>query len=166
MRERWQPVGILAAALFGINLLARIGIRIFAADDDPWQVRIGLATMGLIALVIAVVTFRWARVHPMGRVLADLAAAVLVACLLSVLIGPFVSGTQPFAEGAGAFFAVVWQYLGFAIGGAVLGVIAVVSAGLDYRSQALKRYAEAQRARQRRAMSTAKTSASRGRGRR
>ncbi|HET8682272.1 MAG TPA: hypothetical protein VFM54_10415 [Micromonosporaceae bacterium] len=166
MRERWQPVAILAAALFVTNLVARVGIRIFAADNDPWQVRVGLATMSLIAAIVAVCAFLWARRHPMGRTVADLGAAVLAACVLSVLVGPFVSGTQPFAEGAGAFFALIWQYLAFALGGAVLGIIAVVGTGLDHRSQALKRYAESQRIRQRRAMSAAKTPVQRARTRR
>ena len=42
------------------------------------------------------------------------------------------------------------QYLAFAAGGAALGLIVLVATGQDYRSRALKRYAETARVKPRR----------------
>lgn len=150
MRERWQPVGLVAAGLLAVNLLARLVVRLFAADNEPVQVRIGFVAMGLIGAGVGVLAFLWGRRFPMGRATGDLSIAVLAACLLSVLIGPFVSGSTPFADGAGAFFALIWQYLAFALGGGILGLIVLIASGQDYRARALKRFAETQRARPRR----------------
>jgi hypothetical protein len=143
-------VVILTVGLFAINAVARFVVRVAAADNEPRQIRIGFVAMGGIAVAVGIVMFFWGRRYPMNRALADLSIAVLAACLLSVLIGPFISGSGPFKEGAGAFFALVWQYLAFAIGGAVLGLIPLVATGQDYRSRALKRYAERQRVKPRR----------------
>ena len=150
MRQRWQWVAVLAAGLFAINAVARFAVRLWAHDNDAQQVRIGFVAMGAIAAAAGVVMFLWGRRYPMNRALGDLTIAVLAACLLSVLIGPFISGSTPFKEGAGAFFALIWQYLAFAAGGAVLGLIPLMASGQDYRSRALKRYAERQRVRPRR----------------
>src|SRR5262245_1454767 len=150
MRERWQPVGILAAGLFAINAMARLAVRLWAHDNEPVQVRIGFVAIGAIALAAGVLTFLWGRKHPMGRTLGDVSIAVAAACLVSVLIGPFVSGSGPFTNGAGAFFALIWQYLAFAIGGVILALIVLIATGLDYRSRALKRFAETQRVKPRR----------------
>jgi hypothetical protein len=86
----------------------------------------------------------------MARVAPDLAAAVAVACLLTVLVGPFAGGTVPFKEGVGLFFGEIWQYLAGAGGGAILGLLVLIALGRDYRSQALKRYAETRMAKPRR----------------
>jgi hypothetical protein len=150
MRQRWQWVGILAVGLFAINVIARIVVRLAAADNESRQVRIGFVAMGAVALVVGVAMFYLGHRYPMTRALGDLSIAVLAACLLSVLIGPFISGSGPFKDGAGAFFELIWQYLAFAIGGGVLGLIALVASGQDYRSLALKRYAERQRVKPRR----------------
>jgi hypothetical protein len=72
-----------------------------------------------------------------------------VACLLTVLLGPFAGGSVPFREGAGVFFGEIWQYLGFAGGGAILGLLVATMLGHDYRSKALKRYTELTRAKPR-----------------
>ncbi len=72
----------------------------------------------------------------------DLVAIVTTAMLLTVLVGPFISGDSPFMNGAGAFFAQIWLYLGFTVGGAILGYLVLMVLGWDYRSQSLKRYEE------------------------
>jgi len=87
-------------------------------------------------------TVYWVRRRPISRVCTDLAFAVGAACLVSVLIGPFVVGDEPFAEGAGLFFRQIWWYLGIAIVAAGLGMGVVMTLGKDWKSQAWKRYAE------------------------
>jgi hypothetical protein len=150
MRDRWQPVGILAGVLFAINAVIRFIVWQVAPKSDNKQIAFGFLGLGLVALVMAVAAYRWGRRYPMHRVGPDLAVAVSVGCLLTVLVGPFAGGTAPFKEGAGMFFAEIWHYLAFAGGGAVLGLLVLMALGRDYRAQALKRYAESRAAKPRR----------------
>src|SRR5688572_10469846 len=98
MRERWLPVGIVAGGLFLVNVVARLVVRIAAGDDDGKQVTIGLWALVAVGAVLVPVAFWYGRRHPMIRVIGDLGLAVVVACVLAVLVGPFVSGVQPFAD--------------------------------------------------------------------
>lgn len=143
MRERWLRIGILAGALFAINVVGRLVVRIGGIDEVAAQQRATLVSYALIALVMAVVGALWARHRPLGVVTAELAAGAVAAGLLVLLLGPFVSGTTPAAVGAGDSFTVAWQYTGFAAGGAMVGVLLLIMLGRDYRSQSLKRFAEA-----------------------
>jgi predicted membrane channel-forming protein YqfA (hemolysin III family) len=150
MWNRWRRIGLVAVGLFAITVVARLISRFWAHDNEGRQDRLAWIAFGGVALLIAVVFYLWGRRYPMGQVALDLAGAALVGCLLSVLVGPFISGGSPFKGGAGNFFAGIWLYAAFAIGGALLGMIALMAAGQDYRSQALKRYAEMAKARPRR----------------
>jgi hypothetical protein len=150
MRDRWQPVGILAGVLFAINAVIRFIVWQVAPKSDSKQIALGLFGLGAIGLVMAVAAWIWARKYPMSRVTPDLAVAVVVGCALTVLVGPFAGGSAPFREGAGLFFAEIWHILAFAGGGAILGLLVLIMLGLDYRSQALKRYAETKMAKPRR----------------
>jgi len=150
MKERWLPIGVLAAALFVINVVARLVVRF---GFDPGDAAIDMVTLfmlvgvGLVCLGIATV---WGRTRPFGRWVADLSAAALGGLVLAIFVGPFISSTTPFSDGAGEFFKQVWQWAAFAGGGAMLGFLIVTAFGLDYRSQSLKRYAEAKLAKPRR----------------
>jgi hypothetical protein len=150
MKDRLLPVGALAGALFAVNVVARLVTRLAFGDRPEVQDRVSLVMFAVIALILAVVAATWARNSPTTRWVPDLAAAVLVALALTVFVGPFISGSHPFAGGAGQFFSQIWLYAGFAGGGAVLGFLVVTAFGLDYRSQSLKRYAETKRAKPRR----------------
>jgi hypothetical protein len=152
MRDRWQPVGILAGVLFAINAACRFIVWQFQPKSDTRQITLGLIALGLVALIMGVAGYRWAVRYPMSRVGADLGAAIAVACALTVLVGPFAGGSLPFKEGAGFFFGEIWQYLGFAGGGALLGLLVAIMLGRDHRSRALKRYAELKLAKPRRAV--------------
>jgi len=152
VKERWLPVGLLAAGLFATNVIARVVVRLTAAKSATNQTRIGLIAIIAVAVVMIGAAFWWARRHPMPRVLADLAVAIGVACLLSVLIGPFASGSRPLKEGSGFFIAEIWHYLAIAAGGAVFGLLVVMALGLDWKSQAWKRYTESAKAKPRRAV--------------
>lgn len=142
MRERWLPIGVLAAVLFAINVAARLITRLAFHNNDNKQTAAGLIAMLGIALIYAVLAFIWGQRVPAGRLIADLAAAALVGCAFTVFVGPFISSKGPFSDGAGVFFAQIWQYAGFTGGGTLLGFLIVTALGLDYRSRALKRLAE------------------------
>jgi hypothetical protein len=105
-----------------------------------------------IGLTLAVWTFFHAqRRAPIEWLVPDLVLGALGGMLLTVLVGPFISGGQPFANGAGNFFSQVWLYAGCAIAGTLLGYWVAVMLARDYRSRTLKAFAESreQRARQR-----------------
>jgi hypothetical protein len=142
MKERWLPVGVLAGGLFVVNLIARLVVRLVAGDDDGKQITIGLWALVAVGAMLIPVAYWWARRWPVPRVIGDILVAVLVACLLSVLIGPFVSGTSPFASGIGLVFRQFLYFVAVSAGGTLFGLLAVMTVGQDYKSQAWKRYAE------------------------
>jgi hypothetical protein len=150
MKERWLPIGVLAAVLFAINVAARLISRLAFHNDDGKQTAAGMIAMVAIGLIYAVLAFIWGRRVPVGRVVADLGAAALIGCAFTIFVGPFISSKGPFSDGAGVFFAQIWQYVGFTGGGALVGFLIVIALGLDYRSQALKRLAQAKLAKPRR----------------
>lgn len=143
MVQRWLPVGVLAGALFAINVAARLVTRFTAKDDTGRQDVITLVTLAVIGLVLAMLAFTWSRTRPFNILAGELAAAAVVALLLSVFVGPFISGTTPFAAGAGAFFGQIWQYAAAVILGTALGFSVATALGRDYKSRSLKRYADA-----------------------
>ncbi|MFG2101993.1 hypothetical protein ACGFJ5_15475 [Micromonospora echinaurantiaca] len=152
MRERWRAIGLLAVALFAVNVVARLIIRFgFDGDDDTAAAdRVSLGMFVVIGLVLAALAFVWGRRRPVGRWAADMAAGVGLALLLTVLVGPLLVGQNPFGGGAGTFFAQIWLYLAATAAGVLLGYLVLTALGLDYRSQTLKRYAEIKTAKPRR----------------
>jgi formate hydrogenlyase subunit 3/multisubunit Na+/H+ antiporter MnhD subunit len=150
MKDRWLPVGVLASVLFAINVVARLIIRFGFDGDDEMSDRVSLLMFVVIGVILAAVAFVVGRRQPVARWGADVAAAVLAALVLTIFVGPFVSGNEPFSNGAGEFFVQIWLYAGFAGGGTLLGFLLVTALGLDYRSQSLKRFAEIRQAKPRR----------------
>jgi hypothetical protein len=146
MKERWLPVGILAGGLFLVNIVARIVVLVAAGKDDGKQITIGLWALIGVGAVMIPVAYWWARRYPMARVLGDLAVAVVAACLLAVIVGPFVSGTRPFRAGVGTFLLQVLYFVGVSAGGVLFGLLAVMTAGQDYKSRSWKRYTDSVRA--------------------
>ncbi|RLK13654.1 hypothetical protein DER29_4682 [Micromonospora sp. M71_S20] len=143
MSERWRATGVLAVALFAVNVVARLVTRFgFDGDDTTAADRVSLVMFAVIGLVLAAVAFVWGRRRPVSAWGADLAAAVGIALLLTVLVGPLLVGDNPFGGGAGTFFAQIWLYLAAAGVGVLLGYLLLTALGLDHRSQSLKRYAE------------------------
>ncbi len=150
MRDRWQPVGILAGVLFATTAVIGFVVWQVGPKSEGKQTAVGLAAYGVVGLVMAVAAWIWGRRYPMSRVTPDFAVAVAVGCALTVLVGPFAKGSVPFREGAGFFFGEIWMYLAFTGGGTILGLLVLIMLGKDYRSQALKRYAELKLAKPRR----------------
>jgi hypothetical protein len=142
MRERWRAIGVLAVALFVVNVVARLVTRFGFPDDDVAADRISWLMFLVIGLVLAVLAFRWGGDRPVGRWTADLAAAVAIALALTVFIGPLLVGKSPFDGGAGLFFAQIWLYLAATVAGALVGFLILTALGRDHRSRQLKRYAE------------------------
>ena len=150
MKDRWLPVAVVAGVLFAVNAIARFIVWLSAPKSDDTQILIGLAVFGVVGVVMIWAGFRWGRRYPMSRVAPDLFVVVVASCLLSVVIGPLAGGSLPFREGVGLFFGEIWRYVLYAAGGAVLGLLVLTTLGMDYRSQALKRYAELRQAKPRR----------------
>ncbi len=148
MKERWLPVGVIAGVLFVINVVARWVAK--GIDDADKQSVAGLVALGVIGLVFLVAAAYWGRTRPIWRVVADLAAAGGVACLLSIFVGPLLVGESPFAHGAGAFFAQIWVYAAVFAVGTGLGLAGLVAFTADYRSKQLKAYADRTKATPRR----------------
>ncbi|MEU4379495.1 hypothetical protein [Micromonospora echinofusca] len=142
MSERWRGTAVLAVALFAVNVVARLVTRFGFDGDDTAADRVSLGMFMVIGLVLAAVAFVWGRRRPVAAWGADMAAAVGVALLLTVLVGPLLVGDNPFGGGAGTFFAQIWLYLAAAGVGVLLGYLLLTALGLDHRSQSLKRYAE------------------------
>lgn len=150
MRQRWLRIGVLAGALFAINVAARLVARLAYHSDDDKQTAVGLVSMVVIGLVFAGLAFVWGRDRPFGVLVADLAGAAVIGCAFTIFVGPFISGEGPFSDGAGVFFGQIWQYGGFTIGGTLVGFLILTALGLDHRSQTLKRIAETRLAKPRR----------------
>ena len=142
-QQRWFPIAVVAVALFAVNVVARLVIRIGFTDNDKAQDRVSIIMFAVIGLVLAGVTYVRAQRVPPAQWLPDLAASAVVAMLLTILVGPFISGDSPFSGGAGNFFSQVWLYAGFAIVGTLLGYWIATAFGRDYRSRSLKAFAAA-----------------------
>lgn len=150
MKQRWLPVGVLAGVLFAVNVVARLVTRFGFDNGSDASDRISLGMFAVLGVILATVAFLWGRARPLGAWAGDVAVAVLVAMVLTIFIGPFLNSSNPFADGAGAFFAQIWLYVAFSLGGAAVGYLLLTALGRDYRSESLKRFAEARRTKPRR----------------
>lgn len=150
MRKRWLRIGVLAGALFAINVAARLVVRFGFRDDLGAQDRIALVALAATGVAMAAMAIVWGRVRSQGVVVADLAGAATAGGLLSILVGPLIAGANPFAEGTAGFFSQVWLYAGFAGGGALIGLLLLIMLGRDHKSKALRRFAESRLAKPRR----------------
>ncbi|MGC4744365.1 hypothetical protein ACLQ28_01690 [Micromonospora sp. DT201] len=150
MDRRWRDVGVLVAALFVVNVVARLIIRFGFEGDDTAAGRVSLAMFAVIGLILAVVAFRWGRLRPLADWAADMALVVGVAMALTLLVGPLLVAYNPFADGAATFLAQIGFYLLAAGAGVLIGYLVLTALGRDYRSWQLKRYAEVKAAKPRR----------------
>lgn len=144
MRSFWEgrgkPITVLVVALFAVNAAARLVVRFMETDDDQ-QILLGMGVLALTALVAAVATFWWARRVPVPQVFGDVGLGVVVACVLTVLVGPYIAGSQPFAEGGTLFIKQILLYLAFTAGGGLLGLLTCMTIGQDWKSRGWKLHA-------------------------
>jgi membrane associated rhomboid family serine protease len=149
LRHRGMSIVVLVATLFAVNVVARLIIRFGFHDDDTAQSGASIAMFGLIGLILAVVTFlRAQRVAP-AEWLPEVGGGALGGMLLTVVVGPFISGANPFTEAGDYFFSQIALYVAFAVLGTLIGYWVAIMLGRDFRSRSLKAY-QAARARQRR----------------
>jgi hypothetical protein len=141
-QQRWFPAAVLAVGLFAINVVTRLVIRLGFDGKESAEDRASIIMFALIGLALAVVTFVRAQRVPPSTWLWDILFGGVAGMLLTILIGPFISGGQPFSGGAGNFFSQVWLYGGFAIVGTLLGFWVATALGRDYRSKSLKAFAQ------------------------
>jgi hypothetical protein len=142
-QQRWFPIAVLTVGLFAINVVTRLVIRLAFNRNDTATDRATLVMFALIGLALAAVAFlRAQRVAP-STWLPEIAFGATGGMLLTILVGPFVSGDAPFSGGAGNFFSQLWLYGGFAILGTLLGYWTATALGRDYRSKSLKAFAQA-----------------------
>ena len=142
-QQRWFPIAALAVGLFVVNAVVRLITRFVFDGDDTVTGRASVVMFALIGLIIAGYAFVVSqRRPPVEWLLPDLVLGALGGMLLTILIGPFLSGGQPFSGGSGYFFSQIWLYGGFAIGGTLVGYWVAVMLACDYRSRALAAYTE------------------------
>jgi len=150
MALRWKRIGILAGALFAINMAGRLISKFVLDENSSKQNLVAIFGLGAIALIFAVLAFVWGRIRPMGVLAADLAGAAVLSCALIVLAGPLLIGQSPFSMGAGDFFEQIWQYAAIVIGASLLGGLVLVATGQDLRTKQLKRFAQTAKAKPKR----------------
>ena len=139
-QQRWFPAAALAVGLFAINVVTRLVIRLGFSGNQAAEDRASVVMFGVIGLALAVVAFLRSQRVPPSTWLWEIGFGALGGMLLTILVGPFISGDQPFAGGAGNFFSQVWLYSGFAIVGTLLGYWVATALGRDYRSRSLAAY--------------------------
>jgi hypothetical protein len=149
-QQRWFPAAAFAVGLFVINVVTRLVIRLWFNGNDTAEDRASIIMFAIIGLALAVATFLRAQRVPPSVWLWDIILGAVGGMLLTILIGPFVSGDQPFAGGAGNFFSQVWLYGGFSIVGLLLGYWIATAIGRDYRSRSLKAFVQTRSAKPRR----------------
>ena len=149
-QQRWFTAAALAVGLFAINAVARLVMRLGSGSDTA-ETRATIVMFAAIGLVLAVWTYIVAqRRRPSEWLLPDAVFGALGGLLLTVLVGPFISGGRPFDDGASGFFSQVGLYAAFAVVGTLLGYWIAVVLGRDYRSRSLTAYTQARAARPRR----------------
>jgi hypothetical protein len=147
IRNRWVRVGFVALGIFVINALARLISRLTQDDTagaaaDTGVDKISIIGAGAVVLLLAVMGALWAVRHPFSRMVFDLGAAVIGGALLSLLVAPFVGGSKPFDEGLGTFVGELLQFIGLGALGVLLGFLAMIVFGKDWKSRGLRRYEE------------------------
>jgi hypothetical protein len=149
-QNRWVQVGAVALGIFLINGISRLVSWLTEPETDPLVAPIEdssgavIAVIGALSVVVflAVVAALWAVRNPQGRVIADLGAATVVGVLLALLIGPFLGGSKPFAEGLETFVLEFLQFVGLCALGSFIGFVAMVTLGRDWKSRGLAAYAQ------------------------
>src|SRR5262245_51051258 len=144
-KQRWLPVLLLGLGLFAVNAIARFITKLVAKHDADLQTTIGLYSFIAVGVVVLGVAMWWTVIKPMPRMLADIAVAAVLGCVLSVLVGPYAGGSHPYAEGGLFFWGEIWHYLALAALGTIIAFAVVTATGRDHRSRALALYAQKQR---------------------
>ncbi len=140
MGQRWRVLVGLGAALFAVNVVARLIIK-FGFDGD--ELAADRVTLGMFVVIgLMLVAFNWGQRRPVAQWGPEAAGAIGIALALTMLVGPLLVGENPFAAGSATFFWQVVLYLVAAGAGTVLGYLLLTTLGRDHRSRHLSRYAQ------------------------
>ncbi len=142
MIKRWLRVELLAGIVFAINVVGRLVVRIGSIEDADGQQLVALLAFLAIGVAMAVAAVLWTRQRAVSDVATDLAGGGFAGGLLCLLLGPFVGGSTPAADGLEVFLAQAGLYAAYAGGGAGFGILLVIALGKDYVSQSLAQFAE------------------------
>jgi hypothetical protein len=141
----WRPVAIAIAMLVAVNFVARLIVRL-ADPDTETEFVVGLASLGAMATVAAVLAFLWTKRHATARVVQDALVVVTVTSILVTLVGPFVFGKTlgdfgTFTEWLAVFLLqllICFAVLGI---GVFTGSLLAIAVGVDPTSRAWKEQA-------------------------
>jgi len=150
LRHRWTPILLVAAGLFAINVISRVILWATGVQSDVKMTEAGFYSMLAMALVGGYAGFRWAKRYEMVRVVGEVSAAIVIATLLAVFVGPLIVGLSPVDGGTG----IVLRQLGLCFAvcalGAFVGLLIVLAMGADRKSRAWKATEDRLRAKPRR----------------
>jgi hypothetical protein len=135
-----MPVSVLAGVLFVVNVAGRLIAKQVTEDDTT--ITVGLLTMGAVGVAMAVAGVLWSRRYPPVQYSGELLLAATVGGLLSLLVGPFVVGSQPLAEGVPVLLRELLMFAAIVAAGTLVGVLGTMAAGQDWKSRAWKRYTQ------------------------
>src|SRR5690606_30720722 len=110
--------------------------------ENPADTVISVTGMLATVALVAVAAGFWSVRHPIGRVVADLGLAVLAGTVLAMFVGPFFGGDAPFEDGLEMFVLQFLQFLGLGALGILLGYVAMVVLGKDWKTRGLAAFAE------------------------
>lgn len=145
MKDRVGSIGTVAGLLFVVYTLGQFTSWLTRKSHhaDGIQLSASVVVLTAIAVITGAAAYRAIVRAPSVDALPPVLVALVAGCAASVLIGPFADGTYPFKTGPGDFFQLVWIFLGAGLVGVALGAWTAMGLGKDYRSVALKRFAEA-----------------------
>lgn len=146
-RDRWLPIALVALGLFAVNGASRLITWKGGIVKEDQQMRIGFIAVAAVGVLLIAASAWWSYRYPLGRMIADLGLAVLIACAASLIIGPYLGGSRPFKEGLEFVVLQVLLFLGLGGVGVFLGFLGVVAFGADWKSRGLKQYERNYRAR-------------------
>jgi len=150
VQRRWFPATAFAVGLFAINAVTRLVTRLWFNGNNTAEDHASIVMFAVIGLAVAVATFVRAQRVPPSVWLWDMVLGGVAGMLLTILVGPFISGDQPFSGGAGDFFSQIWLYGGFAVVGVLLGYWIATAIGRDYRSRTLTAFVKVRQSKPRR----------------
>ena len=138
LRHRTTPVLLVALALFGINLIARVVLWATGVTSDTEMTVAGFYSMLAMVFVTGYAGFRWTRRYETVRVVGEVGGAIVLGCLLAVLVAPLIVGLNPTSGGLGIVLRQLGLCFAICVLGAFVGLLIVLAMGQDRKSRAWK----------------------------
>lgn len=138
-RKRWIPVAVFTAALVVVYVGAAFLMTRNDSTTDSGDAKVGYAMLGVIAAISIAAGVWWGRRSTMQTLVSQAGLAVVLAGVLSVVLGPLAAGTNPFGNGPGDFLVALLTFWGVTAGGVLVGLLVLMLFGADHRSRQLAR---------------------------